>query len=250
MWYIADDPEGPWSVSDTRPLGVEDIPPSCPVYDVRWVYVYDSTPEVVYVGYVPGYLGWYPYYGTVVYGTGHRYDVAGTASLLSAPLHLGLSCPVQPLAQPLELRLQLRHGVPAGRDPLAVRSLHGPQQDAIEVVRPGGYSPPPARGPGHDAPRERRSTRVRTRVSDGLPANVYSRPGNVERVDRNAVQIRSRQVPIARPIVRPAPLPQQRLRRQGRPRLPARGGWHLARADGNGVEADEPAGASAGDRGF
>ncbi len=73
VWYIADDPNGPWSVSDTRPLGIEDIPPSCPVYDVRYVYVYDSTPEVVYVGYLPGYLGCYPYYGTVVYGTGYRY---------------------------------------------------------------------------------------------------------------------------------------------------------------------------------
>ncbi len=73
VWYISDDPDGPWSVSETRPVGVEDIPASCPVYDVRYVYIYDSTPDVVYMGYLPGYLGCYPYYGTVVYGTGHRY---------------------------------------------------------------------------------------------------------------------------------------------------------------------------------
>src|SRR5882672_898221 len=72
-WYISDNPDGPWSVSDTRPLGVEDIPPSCPVYDVRYVYIYDSTPDVVYVGYLPGYLGCYPSYGTVIYGTAYRY---------------------------------------------------------------------------------------------------------------------------------------------------------------------------------
>ena len=34
-------PDGPWRVSETRPLGVDDIPPSCPVYDVRYVYIYD-----------------------------------------------------------------------------------------------------------------------------------------------------------------------------------------------------------------
>ncbi len=52
---------------------MEDIPPSSPLYDVRYVHIYDYTPDVVYVGYLPGYLGCYPYYGTVVYGTGYRY---------------------------------------------------------------------------------------------------------------------------------------------------------------------------------
>jgi hypothetical protein len=35
--------------------------------------VYDSTPEEVYVGYLPGYTGSYVYGGTVVYGTGYWY---------------------------------------------------------------------------------------------------------------------------------------------------------------------------------
>src|SRR5439155_1972813 len=73
VWYIADSPDGPWSVSETRPLAVDDIPPACPVYDVRYVYIYDVTPTYVYCGYLPGYIGCYPYYGTVVYGTGYRY---------------------------------------------------------------------------------------------------------------------------------------------------------------------------------
>src|SRR5204863_3934988 len=73
VWYVADDPEGPWQVSEDRPAGVDDIPPSCPVYDVRYVYVYDVTPGVVYCGYLPGYIGCYPYYGTVVFGTGYHY---------------------------------------------------------------------------------------------------------------------------------------------------------------------------------
>ena len=73
IWYVADDPDGPWSVSDVRPIGIDEIPPTYPVYDVRYVYVYGATPDVVCVGYLPGYLGCYPYYGTVVYGTGYRY---------------------------------------------------------------------------------------------------------------------------------------------------------------------------------
>ncbi len=40
---------------------------------MTYVYVYDSTPEVVYVGYYPGYTGSYLYNGCVVYGTGWYY---------------------------------------------------------------------------------------------------------------------------------------------------------------------------------
>src|SRR5437763_998049 len=35
VWYSANDPNGPWRVTDARPLAVDDIPPSCPVYDIR-----------------------------------------------------------------------------------------------------------------------------------------------------------------------------------------------------------------------
>jgi hypothetical protein len=73
VWYVAASPEGPWTVSDRRPPSVDQIPPSAPVYNVKYVYVYQSTPEEVYVGYLPGYTGVYPYYGTMVYGTGWYY---------------------------------------------------------------------------------------------------------------------------------------------------------------------------------
>jgi hypothetical protein len=73
IWYVAASANGPWNVSDKRPDGVEAIPASNPLYNTKYVQVYDSTPEVVYVGYTPGYMGAYPYYGTVVYGTGYYY---------------------------------------------------------------------------------------------------------------------------------------------------------------------------------
>jgi hypothetical protein len=73
VWYVAPSPTGPWSVSDSRPVGVEDIPPSSPVYNTKYVYIYDSTPDFVYVGYLPGYRWSLPYHGVVYYGTGWRY---------------------------------------------------------------------------------------------------------------------------------------------------------------------------------
>jgi len=73
IWFVSDNATGPWKVSDKRPEEVDDIPPSSEVYNVKYVYVYDSTPDVVYVGYYPGYTYSYVYSGVVVYGTGYHY---------------------------------------------------------------------------------------------------------------------------------------------------------------------------------
>lgn len=74
VWFVASAAKGPWKVSDERPKEVEKIPASSSAYNVKYVYVYDSTPEVVYVGYTPGYMGCYVYGPTVVYGTGYYYS--------------------------------------------------------------------------------------------------------------------------------------------------------------------------------
>jgi hypothetical protein len=73
VWFAGLTPTGPWAVADSVPDAVQTIPPSSPVYNVRYVHVYDATPQIVYVGYTPGYIGTYRYYGTVVYGTGYYY---------------------------------------------------------------------------------------------------------------------------------------------------------------------------------
>jgi hypothetical protein len=73
VWFTASSSQGPWVISDVRPSQVDSLPPGCPLYNTKYVYVYDSNPEVVYVGYTPAYMGCYPYYGTVVYGTGWYY---------------------------------------------------------------------------------------------------------------------------------------------------------------------------------
>jgi hypothetical protein len=73
IWFESAMAKGPWVVSTVRPEGVEEIPAESPVYNVKYVYIYDYTPEVVYVGYTPGYTCSYVYGGVVVYGTGYYY---------------------------------------------------------------------------------------------------------------------------------------------------------------------------------
>jgi hypothetical protein len=73
VWFVSKNPAGPWEVCVSVPDEVQEIPPSAPVYNVKYVYIYDYTPEVVYVGYKPGYMHSYVYHGCVVYGTGYYY---------------------------------------------------------------------------------------------------------------------------------------------------------------------------------
>ncbi|HKW15829.1 MAG TPA: carbohydrate-binding family V/XII, partial [Candidatus Krumholzibacteria bacterium] len=73
IWFEASGPSGPWTTSTKVPDDVQSIPPECPVYNVKYVYIYEATPEVVYEGYTPAYTGSYVYNGCVVYGTGYYY---------------------------------------------------------------------------------------------------------------------------------------------------------------------------------
>ena len=73
IWFVADAPAGPWVVADTIPAEIYRIPPSSPLFHDRYVYVYGATPDLVYFGYTPGYLGAYVYEGVVVFGTGWFY---------------------------------------------------------------------------------------------------------------------------------------------------------------------------------
>ena len=74
VWFQAPGPNGPWTVATERPAQVDQIPPTSPDYNLKYVYVYDVTPDYVYMGYTPGYLNAYIYGPTVVYGTGFYYN--------------------------------------------------------------------------------------------------------------------------------------------------------------------------------
>jgi len=74
VWFTSAKAAGPWAVADSVPSEeIRKIPPSEPVYNVTHVHIYESTPKVVYVGYTPGYLWSFPWYGCPVYGTGWYY---------------------------------------------------------------------------------------------------------------------------------------------------------------------------------
>ena len=73
VWFQSYSPSGPWSVSTTRPDQEDMIPPTCPLYNTKYVYIYDVDPDYAYMGYTPGYLNTFIYGPTVVYGTGYYY---------------------------------------------------------------------------------------------------------------------------------------------------------------------------------
>lgn len=97
VWFKATSPQGPWIVADSIPRDeIAKIPPSVPVYPVTFVHVYGSTPEVVYVGYTPGYVGAYPYYGVPVYGTGYTYPPYVGTVYYPYPVTYGVSASYNP----------------------------------------------------------------------------------------------------------------------------------------------------------
>ncbi|MEO6916710.1 MAG: hypothetical protein ABI151_14675 [Chitinophagaceae bacterium] len=73
VWFQSQYANGPWAVATQRPSGIENIPPGYPVYNLKYVHIYDVYPDYVYMGYTPGYLGNYVYGPTIVYGTGYYY---------------------------------------------------------------------------------------------------------------------------------------------------------------------------------
>lgn len=90
VWFTASLPSGPWLAASSVPDTIYAIPPNSPLYHVTYVHVYDSTPEVVYEGYTPGYLG--SYVGdddVVVYGTGYVYPCWAEGVWIGSPWTFG-----------------------------------------------------------------------------------------------------------------------------------------------------------------
>ena len=81
---------GPWAVATAVPAAIYTIPTTCPIHYVTYAYVYGYTPQVVYVGYTPGYMGTVVAPGgVVVYGTGYYYPpvVVGTTYVSYPPTY-------------------------------------------------------------------------------------------------------------------------------------------------------------------
>ena len=218
VWYVAPTPKGPWTVSDRRPPDIDQVPPSAPVYNTRYVYVYQSTPEVVYVGYTPGYVGMYPYYGTVVYGTGFYYPpYIGPSVYYPRPMTFGFNVIYNPwvgfgfgfgYGSPFfysGMRFGPSYYGPGWWGPPGYRPFPPPYPGGWYRPPPGyrppypgwgyrppppGYRPPPPGYPGGGArpPPPRPS-------AGGWNNNIYARPENRARNVDRAQAISSRPAP-------------------------------------------------------
>ena len=73
IWFKANDPQGQWSVATETPAEVLKIPPTSPVFNMKFVYIYDFDKDYVWVGYTGGYTGSFLFQGCLFYGTGYRY---------------------------------------------------------------------------------------------------------------------------------------------------------------------------------
>lgn len=200
VWYIADSPYGPWSVSETRPNGLDAIPPSSPLYNTRYAYIYDVQPDVIYTGYTPGYAWTFPYAGTVVYGTGYRYRPWIGASLYYArPWTYGYGYGYWNPWPAYYGGYRPGYGGwhPGG----------GYDYPRYHPTRPPGHRPPVSRPPGNRPP-DARPPHVDPRaqqiiVSRPVPGRIPSRPSQpppAQQIDEQ---------PSSRPPMRPTtPRPQ------------------------------------------
>ena len=96
VWFESNSPNGPWTVATQRPEEVDIIPPSYPVYNMKYVYIYDVNPNYVYMGYTPGYLNTFIYGPTVVYGTGFYYNPWRGARFYARPYTWGFGMHYNP----------------------------------------------------------------------------------------------------------------------------------------------------------
>ena len=223
VWYVAPSPTGPWVVSDRRPPDIDQVPPSAPVYNTRYVYVYQSTPEVVYVGYTPGYVGMYPYFGSVVYGTGFYYPpYIGPTVYYPRPFTYGFNVVYNPwigfgfgygFGSPF-FYSGMRFGPYYGRGwwgPPGYRPFPPPYPGGWYRPPPGyrppspgwGYRPPPPgyRPPPGGFPAGGGARPPPPRPSGGWNNNIYARPENRARNADRPQAVASR--PAPRPVTRP-----------------------------------------------
>jgi len=159
VWFVSSAAKGPWVVADSVPGEVQDIPPSSPVHNIKYVYVYDYTPQVVYVGYTPGYTGCYVHHGVVVYGTGYYYRPWYHHYYYPRPVTWGYSVRYSSYSG-------WSFGISVSNGPFTFHFGHGwghprhcgwwgPPRYRPPYYRPPYHRPPHHRPPGHRPPGHR-----------------------------------------------------------------------------------------------
>jgi hypothetical protein len=195
IWYSSPNAAGPWVVATEIPASLYKIPASNPHHNVTYVHVYETTPQVVYVGYTPGYVGSYWYRGCVVWGTGWRYNPWYGRYYYPRPWTWGLNVHYNPW-------YGWRFGVSWSNGPFRLSLGWGGGRYRPRWYRPGfggwygpgGYRPPhyrPYPPPGYHKPRPalygggvpRPGQLPAGARPAALPSNnIYSRPATRDRV--------------------------------------------------------------------
>jgi hypothetical protein len=161
VWYQAPSPSGAWTVCTSVPAEIHTIPPSSPIYNVRFVHIYDLTPTAVYCGYLPGYLGSYVSGPTVVHGTGYIYPAWDGAAHIPRPWTYGFGAYFDSRVSMWDV------GLGYGWGP----EWFGHDHDLIGWWGAGGYRD---YGSPHNRIGDRRDVRLDR-------ANIYNRIANVHR---------------------------------------------------------------------
>jgi hypothetical protein len=90
VWFEATSVIGPWRVAVSVPPAVYSIPVSSALHNLTYVRIYKATPQVVEVGYTPGYTGTFvTAEGVVVRGTGYAYPPWVGERYFAAPATYG-----------------------------------------------------------------------------------------------------------------------------------------------------------------
>jgi len=73
VWFMSTSPKGPWTLADTVPKEVYEIPISSPAHNVTYVTIEDSDDDEVVYAAAAGYTGMMVAWGCAVWGSGWYY---------------------------------------------------------------------------------------------------------------------------------------------------------------------------------
>ncbi|HZU97129.1 MAG TPA: hypothetical protein VFF73_10570, partial [Planctomycetota bacterium] len=94
-WFWCGGFRGPWVICESLPAVIYTIPPRCPIHYCTYARIYRCTPEYVYCGYTPGYLGTCVRRdGCVCWGTGWHHRPWIGHSWIGRPATYGFGCAV------------------------------------------------------------------------------------------------------------------------------------------------------------
>jgi hypothetical protein len=201
VWFRSKSPMGPWVVSETRPVEIDKIPASNPNYNVKYVYIYSTTPDVIYVGYTPGYTGCYVYGPTVVYGTGIYYHGWHGAYYYPRPVTYGYSVRYSPY-HGWSMGVSVGFGGPGywyhGHGYWGPPMYRPPYYRPPYHHRPPGYRPPGYRPPTHRPPSNRPGQPSHRPSTQPVASTRPSSRNNIYNNKQN------RMTPSTRPSTRPS----------------------------------------------